>query len=282
LALVSGAEKSLLFQAGGISGTEGSEQDPIGVAVVAEEMVDHLLGGRREEGAAGFGVVGGAVGGEKDAEVIVDFRGGGEGGSARAAGVALLDRQGGGETLDGVDPRSRETLEVEPGVGGEAFEVAALALGVNGVEREGGFAGTRRTGEDNEAVLGDVEIESGEVVLAGAADAEEIAGSAHGKRGPSRARRGLGGRGGRGIDVDAPIAAVKADVAVGKREKGVIAPHADVGTGVEFGAALTDEDGAGENELATEAFHAETLAVTVPTVACGSLTFFMCHDGLPG
>jgi len=131
-------------------------------------------------------------------------------------------------------------------------------------------------------VFGDIEIDSGEVVLAGAADAEEIAGSAHGERGPSRAWPGLGGRGGRGIDVNAPIAAVKADVAVGKGEEGVIAAHADIGAGVKLRAALTNEDGAGEDELSAKAFYAETLAVAVAAVACRSLTFFMCHGRLSG
>ena len=64
-------------------------------------------------------------------------------------------------------------------------------------------------------------------------------------------------------------------------EEGVVPAHADVGAGVEFGAALTDEDGAGEDELAAVAFDAEALAVAVAAVACRSLTFFMCHDELP-
>jgi len=71
-------------------------------------------------------------------------------------------------------------------VGGEALEVAALALGVDGVKREGGFSGPGGTGEDDETVFGDVEAEAGEIVLTGAADAEEIARSAHGRRGKPR------------------------------------------------------------------------------------------------
>ena len=156
-----------------------------------------------------------------------------------------------------------------------------MALGVDGVEREGGFSGTGGTGENDKPVFGDIEIEAGKVLLTGAADAEEIAGSAHGRRGEPRGA-GLGGRGGRGIDVNAPVAAVEADVAVGEGEEGVIAAHADVIAGVEFGAALTDEDGAGGDELTAVAFHAEALAVTVAAVTCRSLTFFMCHDGLLG
>jgi len=82
--------------------------------------------------------------------------------------------------------------------------------------------------------------------------------------------------------VDAPVAAVEADVTVGKGEKRMIAAHADVVTGVELGAALADENGAGGDELTAVPLHAETLAVAVAAVACGSLSFFMCHDELPG
>ena len=72
----------------------------------------------------------------------MDFRGGGKSGSARTAGVTLFDRKGGRETLNGVDRGGRQAFQVKSGVGGEAFEVATLALGVNGVKSKGGFPGT--------------------------------------------------------------------------------------------------------------------------------------------
>ena len=250
--------------------------------MLAEQTVDDLLRRGGQQRAAGLGSVGRAVGGKEDAEVIMDFRGGGEGGARAPAGVALLDGEGGRKALDRVDRGGGQALKMEAGVGGKAFEVTPLALGVDGVEGKGGFAGTGRAGQDHKAVFGDVEIEAGEIMLPGAADAEEIAGAAHGGRGCHRADPGLGNRGGRGVDVDAPVAAIEADVPVGKGEEGVVAAHADVVTGVEFGAALADEDGASENELAAEALHAKTLAMTVAAVACRSLSFFMCHDGLLG
>ena len=82
--------------------------------------------------------------------------------------------------------------------------------------------------------------------------------------------------------MDASVAAIKADVAVGKGEEGVIPTHTDVVAGVELGAALADKNGTGEDELAAKAFHPKALTVAVAAVACRSLTFFMCHDGLPG
>ena len=80
--------------------------------------------------------------------------------------------------------------------------------------------------------------------------------------------------------MDASIATIEADMAVGKGEEGVVPSHADVVAGVELGTALADENGAGENKLSAVPFHAETLAMAVAAVPCRSRTFFMCHDEL--
>jgi hypothetical protein len=60
------------------------------------------------------------------------------------------------------------------GVGAEGFDVAALALGVEGVEDEGGFAGAAQAGDGDVAAEGDVEVEALEVVLADAAQADAL------------------------------------------------------------------------------------------------------------
>jgi hypothetical protein len=57
-------------------------------------------------------------------------------------------------------------------VGGEGFDVATLAFGVDGVEGEGGFARAGGTGDDGEGVVGDVDLYALEVVLSSSADAE--------------------------------------------------------------------------------------------------------------
>ena len=209
----------------------------------------------------------------------MDFGGGSEGGTGGGAGVALLHGQGGGEALDGIDGGRRKGLEVQAGVGGKGLKVAALSFRINGVEGEGGFAGTGGAREDNEPVAWDIEINPGQIVLAGTAEAEEIAGSAH-RRAVGAPMPGLGRRGGRGVDVDPAVASVKADLTVRKGKESVVTPHADVLTGVEFGAPLTHEDGASGNDLAAKTLHAETLTAAVAPVSCRSLTFFMCHGGI--
>jgi hypothetical protein len=62
-------------------------------------------------------------------------------GAARIPARRLLfDRDGGGQALDAVDIGLAHQLQELAGVGGEALHVAALALGIDGVEGERGFA----------------------------------------------------------------------------------------------------------------------------------------------
>jgi hypothetical protein len=68
------------------------------------------------------------------------------------------------------------------------------------------------------------------------------------------------------------------DLASDLREQGVVGAHANVGTRVEAGAALADDDGARGADLAAEDLHAQALCVGITTVTTGTDAFFMCHD----
>ena len=90
-------------------------------------------------------------------------------------------------------------------------------------------------------------------------------------------KSGLGSRDGGRIDVDATIAFIEANLAVGESEEGVIATHADVGASMEAGAALADDNGSCGNGFAAEAFDAESLTAAIASVAGRSLSFLMGH-----
>ena len=68
------------------------------------------------------------------AQVVVDLGDGAHRGARVAAGRLLLDGDGGGQAADGVVERLVHLPEELPGVGGQALDVAALALGVERVE----------------------------------------------------------------------------------------------------------------------------------------------------
>jgi len=114
--------------------------------------------------------------GEEQPQVVVDLGAGGDGRARVVAARALLDGDGGGQALDLVDIGLADLVEELTGVGRQALHVLALALGEDGVEGERRLARAREPGDDDEAVAGDVDVERLEVVLAGAADADDADG----------------------------------------------------------------------------------------------------------
>ena len=74
-----------------------------------------------EEGASGFWVMGSAIGGEEDAEVVVNFGGGGQSGAGGGTGMSLFHCESGGETLDRINRGGGQTLQMDPGMGGEGL-----------------------------------------------------------------------------------------------------------------------------------------------------------------
>ena len=128
--------------------------------------------GVRLDGFAGVGIVAGGEAGKEELQVIVDL---GEGADGRAGGadvVFLLDGDGGRDAFDGIDLRLVHAVEELPDVGREGLDVAALALGVERVEGERGFAGAGRAGDDGEFAERDFEVEVAQVVLAATVEAD--------------------------------------------------------------------------------------------------------------
>ena len=76
----------------------------------------------------------------------------------------------GRKPFDGVHFRALHLIEELPRVGGKRFDVAALALGVNRVKRERGFARTGKPGDDGQRVARNFEADVLQVVLARAAN----------------------------------------------------------------------------------------------------------------
>src|SRR5688572_15887898 len=70
-----------------------------------------------------------------------------------------------------LDVRLVHHLQELARIGGERLHVAALALGVDGVEREARLARTGQAGDDRQALTRDVDIHTLEVVLASATNA---------------------------------------------------------------------------------------------------------------
>ena len=80
----------------------------------------------------------------------------------------------GREALDEVDVGLVHLAQELAGVGRERLDVAALALGVDGVEGQGRLSRPRQAGEDDQPVPGQVEGDVAQIVLAGPANDETV------------------------------------------------------------------------------------------------------------
>ena len=150
-------------------GDHRGEDHQLAVGRQGEDVVDHLRHGLRRERVAVFRAVGRSGAGKEQAQVVVDF---GDGADRRAwvvAGRLLLDRNCWREAFDQIDVGLVHHLQELPGVGRERLDVAALAFGVERVEGERRLARTRETGDHDQAVARQVEVDVFQVVRARAA-----------------------------------------------------------------------------------------------------------------
>ena len=134
------------------------------------DAVDHLRDGLALDRQPGRRRIGHADPRPQEPHVIVDLGDGADGRARIARGGFLLDGNGRRQAVDLVDVRLLHHFQELPRIGRQALDIAALALGIDGVEGERGFAGAGQAGEHHQLVARDVEIDVLEVVLARAAD----------------------------------------------------------------------------------------------------------------
>src|SRR6185312_2074807 len=136
--------------------------------------IDHLRDGLALDGQAGGGRVGDADPRIEQTQIIVDLGHGADGRAGIFRGGLLLDRDRRRQAFDQIDIGLLHQLQELARIGREAFDIAALALGIDGVEGERGFARAGKPRDDHEAVARHVHIDTLEIVLAGAANADVL------------------------------------------------------------------------------------------------------------
>ena len=117
-----------------------------------DDAIDHLAHRLALDRQAGRGRIGNADAREEQPHVIIDF---GDGADRRARifrGRLLLDRNRRRQPVDLVDVGLLHHFEELARIGRERFDIAALALRIDRVEGERGFARARKAGEDDELV----------------------------------------------------------------------------------------------------------------------------------
>ena len=139
------------------------------------DAVDHLRHGLALDRQARRRRIGHADARPQQPHVVVDFGDGADRRARIARGGFLLDGNGRRQAVDLVDVRLLHHFQELPRVSRQALDIAALALGIDGVEGERGFARAGQSGEHDKPVAGNVEVDVLEIVLARAADRNQAA-----------------------------------------------------------------------------------------------------------
>ena len=161
---------------GGLGTCDGEGDLEAGAVGECVEKLQDRIGGVAADFAAAVGAVNAADFGEEESEVVVDFGRGGDGGLAADVDGSLADGDRRGDVVDAVGVGALQPVEELAGVGGEALDVAALALGVEGVEGEAAFARAADAADDDQLVERDVERDVLQVVDAYAFEVDGVAG----------------------------------------------------------------------------------------------------------
>ena len=129
-----------------------------------EQGLGHGVDGIAPDRAPALQAVDGADAGVQHAQIIIGFGDGGHRGAGILGGRFLLDGDGRGDAVDQVRVGLVHPFQELAGIGGERLDVAALALGVQGVERQGRFSRAAHAGDDDELVQGHVQTDILEIV----------------------------------------------------------------------------------------------------------------------
>ncbi len=138
------------------------------------DLIDDLLGRLASDRSPAVVAMGMPDPGEQDPKVVVDLRDRADRGPRVPGRRLLIDRDGRAQALDEIDVGLLHLPEELPGVRREGLDVAALALRIDGVERQRRFARPGEAGEDDQRVPGQLQRDVPEVVLPGAVDDEGV------------------------------------------------------------------------------------------------------------
>ena len=153
---------------------DGGHDLDAGALGQGQHLVDDLVDGLLFDLLAALGAVRRAHPGPQQAEVVVNFCHRAHGGTGVFRRGFLVDGDGRGKALDIVHVGLVHLAQEHPGVGGQGLHIAALALGVDGVEGQGGLAGAREARHHHQLVPGDGDVDILQIIGAGAFDDDFI------------------------------------------------------------------------------------------------------------
>ena len=131
------------------------------------DAIDHLIDGLTLDDTAADGTVRRAAARVEQAQIVVDLRHRADGRTRIVARTLLVDGDRGGKTVDAVKVGFFHLSEEHAGVGGKAFDITPLPLGIDRVKGKTRFAAAGQTRKDHELVPRHNEVYIFEIVLSG-------------------------------------------------------------------------------------------------------------------
>ena len=134
------------------------------------QLGDHLLGRLAEDRHAARGTMRLADPGEQQSQIVVDLGDRPQRAPRIGRPGPLVDRHGRRQALDRVDVGPLELVEELPGIARKAFEIPALAFGIDRVKRQRALPRPADARQDDQAIPRQVDVDILQVVHAGTAD----------------------------------------------------------------------------------------------------------------
>ena len=141
----------------------------------------HMAGGFGHHRPTAFPAMKHPEPGKEQLYVVGDLGHRPDGGPGRSHRFLPVDGDGRRNPLDPADAGAVHPVHELAGIGRECLHVATLALGIEGVEGQGGFARTADAGHHGDGVQGNVQVEVLEIVLPRTADANGFHGCQFGQ-----------------------------------------------------------------------------------------------------
>ncbi len=110
--------------------------------------------------------------GPEQPHVIADLRHCADRRTRGLDGVALLDGNGWRNAFDAIDLRFVHAIEELPGVRRKSLDIPALTLRKQGVESQRAFPRTAQTGDNDELIQRQIEVEILEIIVPDAPEAD--------------------------------------------------------------------------------------------------------------
>ena len=124
-----------------------------------ENAVHDLVNALLADLPSALGAVGHAHPRPEQTQVVVDLRHRTDGGAGISGGGLLVDGDGRGQAVNIVHVGLVHLAQEHAGIGAQAFHIAALSLGIDGIEGQGGFSAAGEARDDHQLIPWDLQID---------------------------------------------------------------------------------------------------------------------------